>query len=336
MDCNRALCDIVGRTWEEFQSMDYYRELFVDANAVTDFRRKFTHEGYVHDYELQIMLKDGTIRDVSMSGYATRNAAGEIVSYQGLMRDITDAKRMRKQLVLSERLSAMGKMASQLAHELNNPLYGIMNCLELLKDAVPETHEQKKYFDSVYSECARTSSRMIKMLKFFKPDAEQKKITDINKLLEETLLFYDTEFKNLNIRVVSELAPNVPTTMAVSSHLQQVFVNMIINANAAMPDGGELRVASRLDEGENSIIVTIEDTGIGIPPQNLERIFEAFFTTKEGENSVGLGLSICYALIEQHQGKINVASEVGKGTTFNIQLPVIASTKDETGEFTSR
>jgi signal transduction histidine kinase len=111
---------------------------------------------------------------------------------------------------------------------------------------------------------------------------------------------------------------------------------MIINANAAMPDGGELRVASRLDEGENSIIVTIEDTGIGIPPQNLERIFEAFFTTKEGENSVGLGLSICYALIEQHQGKINVASEVGKGTIFNIQLPVIASTKDETGEFTSR
>ena len=97
---------------------------------MTDFRRKFTRYGEINNYELQIARKDGTIRDVSMSGYATRDAAGKIINYQGLIRDNTDAKRVRKQLMLSERLSAMGRMASQLAHELNNPLFGIMNCLE--------------------------------------------------------------------------------------------------------------------------------------------------------------------------------------------------------------
>jgi len=122
--------------------------------------------------------------------------------------------------------------------------------------------------------------------------------------------------------VIADLAPELPFIMAVGSHLKQVFINMVINANTAMQNGGELRVGSRFDAGNDNIVVTIEDTSVGIPPRNVERIFDAFFTTKKEVKGVGLGLSICYGFIKEHSGGIDVASEVGKGTTFTIYLPL--------------
>jgi PAS domain S-box-containing protein len=320
LDCNSALGRIVGYTRDEFLKMDYYRDLFVSQEDIAEFRKQVTDEGSVKDYELQIYMKDGSRRDISMSGYASKDKNGETVNFQGLMRDVTESKRLRAQLIQTE--SAIGRMASQLAHELNNPIYGIMNCLDLLKDVVPETNEKRKYLDLAYNECKRTSGLLIKMLKFFKPDDEEKTLTDVNKLLEETLLFYERQFKNLNIQVKTDLAPDLPQIMAIGSHLKQVFINMVINANTAMPSGGELRVSSQSRPEENEIAVVITDTGVGIPPQNVDRIFEAFFTTKKKVKGVGLGLSISYGFIKEHGGRIEVQSEVGKGTTFSICLPV--------------
>ncbi|MFC1834861.1 PAS domain S-box protein [Thermodesulfobacteriota bacterium] len=325
IDCNQALCEITGFSIDESVGMNYYRDLFVDAADLPHFSRRFKGLGEVSDHELQIIRKDGTIRDVHMSGYATWNAAGGVSGYQGIMRDITEAKRLRVQLLQSEKLSAMGKMASQLAHELNNPVYAIMNCMELVKDALPATHEKKKYLEQAYNECKRTSGLLIKMLKFFRPDNEEKRPTNINKLLEETLLFYEKQFKNLNIRVVTDLANDLPMLPAVGSQLKQVFINMIINSNTAMSFGGELRVSSGFDPDENHIVVTIRDSGRGIPMRDLQRIFDAFFTTKKEVKGVGLGLSICYGLIKEHHGRIDVQSEVGRGTSFSIFLPLDAN-----------
>lgn len=322
IDCNRSLCEIIGYTQEEFLGMNYYRDLFVDPDVVRDFRRRLTRAGVIEDYELQIVRKDGTTRDVTLSGHAGKDSSGEVMSYQGLMRDVTEAKRLRQQLLQSEKVSAMGKMASQLAHELNNPIYGIMNCLELLKGSLPPNHDKRKYLDLAYNECKRTSGLLIKMLKFFKPDDEQKSPTNVNMLLEETLLFYEKQFKNLNIRITTDLDPDLPQLMAVGSHLKQVFINMIINANTAMPNGGELRVSSRFDPADRQISVSIADTGVGISKPNLDRIFDAFFTTKKEVKGVGLGLSICYGLIKEHDGRIDVESELGVGTRFTIYLPV--------------
>ncbi len=336
IDCNRALLDIIGYSKEEFLRMDYYRKLFTDPERVIDMRRKMTHEDYIKDYELQIVRKDGTLRDVSMSGYAGRDSFGEVIHYHGMMRDITERKRLRKQLVNSERVGAMGKMASQLAHELNNPIYGIMNCLELIKDAVPEEHQRRKYLDLAYNECQRTSMLLLKMLKFFKPDDEKRVRTNVNKLLEETLLFYEKQFKNLNIRVTTDLQPDLPDAMAVESQLKQVFINMVINANAAMPSGGELRVTSRCSEESGNIQITIADTGIGIAPENMDRIFEAFFTTRKEARGVGLGLSVCYGFIRDHGGEINVASEVDKGTMFTIDLPFSDGRQDANANSSGR
>ena len=120
----------------------------------------------------------------------------------------------------------------------------------------------------------------------------------------------------------TNLAADLPAIMAVGSHLKQVFINMVINANTAMPSGGELRISSESRPEEHEIAVIITDTGVGIPPQNVDRIFEAFLTTKKKVKGVGLGLSISYGFIREHGGRIEVQSEVGKGTTFSIYLPV--------------
>jgi PAS domain S-box-containing protein len=321
IDCNDALCLMVGHTRKEFLELDYYEDLFVNADQLADFTTRCASQGTVKDLEVQMVRKDGTVLDVSMSGYATRNTAGRIIGYQGLVRDITEAKRLRRQLIRSEKLSAMGRMASQLAHELNNPIYGIMNCLELLRDVVPKTNSKRRYLDLAVDECKRTSGLLLKMLKFFKPDQDRKSPTQITKLLEETLLFYEKQLKNQNIRVIKDLDPNLPLFMAVESQLKQVFINMIINANTAMPSGGQLRVATRFDPRKEEILVSIEDTGVGIPPHNLDRIFEAFFTTKKEVKGVGLGLSICFEIVKHHGGRIEVKSEPNTGTTFTLIFP---------------
>jgi len=322
IDCNQAFCDIVGHTREGLLALDYYKDLFVATDDVVNFRKRLAELGRVTNYELQILRKEGHIRDVSMSGYAAKNAAGQIVRYQGMVRDITEEKRLRNQLIQSEKLSAMGRMASQLAHELNNPIYGIMNCVELAKEAVPETHSKRKFLELAANECRRTSGLLLKMLKFFKPDQDEKRPTQINKLLEETLLFYDRQFKNLNIRVTFEPAHDLPPIVAVAGQLKQVFINMIINANTAMPTGGELRIVSQFDPQREEVAVSIQDTGVGIPGKNLDKIFEAFFTTKKDVKGVGLGLSICYELIRNHGGRIDVQSEIAQGTTFTIYFPL--------------
>ena len=159
------------------------------------------------------------------------------------------------------------------------------------------------------------------MKEFFKPSETRKNPTEINKLLEETVRSFEVEFKNLNIRVVTDLAPDLPPLLAVGSRLREVFINLIINSNSAMPKGGELRIGSRFDQKKNCIIVTFEDTGVGIPADKLERIFDVSFTKKPDEISIGLGLSICLAVVKAHEGRIDVTSNVGKGTVFEIFLP---------------
>ena len=123
---------------------------------------------------------------------------------------------------------------------------------------------------------------------------------------------------------MTDLAPGLPLVMAAASRLREVFINIFNNSNAAMPNGGELRIGSRFDQKKNCIIVTIEDTGVGIPPEKLDRIFDVSFTKKADETSIGLGLSICLAVIKEHEGSIDVTSKVGKGTVFEIVCPRIA------------
>jgi two-component system NtrC family sensor kinase len=226
----------------------------------------------------------------------------------------------QEKLLHSERLAAMGRLTSQIAHELNNPLYGIMNTLELLKTEVSPQSKRRKVLDMALSETVRLTELLRKMLSFSKPDEEERQPTDVSTILDEILLLVGKQLRENSIRISSSFADDLGEVYASRNQLRQVFLNMINNARDAMPDGGTLTVKT-LAKGDK-IYIEITDTGIGIREENMDKIFDAFFTTKDSIKDVGLGLSVCYGFIKEHGGDIRVSSKWGSGTTFSIRLPI--------------
>ena len=229
-------------------------------------------------------------------------------------------KTTQEQLLQSEKLAAMGRLTSQIAHELNNPLYGIMNTLELMKTEISPDNNRRKILEMALSETVRLSELLHKMLTFSKPDQKEKQPVDINTILDEILLLHEKQFRENNIIIETRLADAMPSILASKNQLRQVFLNMFNNAGDAMPDGGTLTVETAVEDRE--IAIEVSDTGIGIKKENIKNIFDAFFTTKNSIKGVGLGLSVCYGFIIEHGGDIQVTSEQGVGTCFRITLPV--------------
>jgi two-component system NtrC family sensor kinase len=226
----------------------------------------------------------------------------------------------QEQLLQSEKLAAMGRLTSQIAHELNNPLYGIMNTLELLKTEIPADNKRRKILDMALSEIIRLSDLLRKMLSFSKPDQEERHPVDINPVLDEILLLHEKQLKENDINIAATYAKELGLINASKNQLRQVFLNMVANARDAMPNGGTLSVTTSGDN--DNVLIEITDTGTGIREEHLDKIFDSFFTTKGEVKGVGLGLSVCYGFIEDHGGNIEVKSQVGEGTTFTITLPV--------------
>ena len=236
-------------------------------------------------------------------------------------------RQTQEQLLQSEKLAAMGRLTSQIAHELNNPLYGIMNTLELVKTEIPPENKRRKILDMALSETVRLSEMLRKMLSFSKPDEEEKQPTNINIILDEILLLHEKQLREHSIRISPSLAEDLDMVKASKNQLRQVFLNIISNARDAMPEGGTLSVTTRA-EGDN-VHVEISDTGMGIKEENLNKIFDSFFTTKDNIKDVGLGLSVCYGFIKDHGGDIKVESEWGSGATFTIILPMFKEGAEE-------
>jgi two-component system NtrC family sensor kinase len=195
-----------------------------------------------------------------------------------------------------------------------------MNTLELLKTEIPPESKRRKILELSLSEIQRLSEMLRNMLSFSKPEEEARKRINLNDLLEGILLMMERQLRESNIRVVSELDHKIPEVMASTNQMRQVMLNMFKNAKEAMPNGGTLTV--RTAKEDQKVSVHIQDTGVGIPEEIRNKIFEAFFTTKQKVKGVGLGLSVCYGIIKDHGGDIKVESQEGKGTTFAISLPI--------------
>ena len=236
-----------------------------------------------------------------------------------LLNTLEELEKTRDMLVQSEKLAAMGRLTSQIAHELNNPLYGIMNTLELLKTEVSPESKRRRILDMALSETVRLTDLLRKMLSFSKPDEEKRQPTDINMILDEILLLVKKQMQENSIRISSSFDESLAHVYASRNQLRQVFLNMISNAQDAMPEGGTLSVKTMM-KGER-IQIEITDTGVGIKEENLSKIFDAFYTTKDSVKDVGLGLSVCYGFVKDHDGDIRVSSQWGTGTPFTITLP---------------
>ena len=288
---------------------------------------EFGGVGRLSTYPMVYVRRDGEVVEGNLSAAIIYDAHGKQIASVGSFVDLRDRLQMERalrdtqeQLLQSEKLAAMGRLTSQIAHELNNPLYGIMNTLELLKTEIPADNKRRKILEMALSEIMRLSDLLRKMLSFSKPDQEERHPVDINPVLDEILLLHEKQLKENDINIAATYAKELGLIKASKNQLRQVFLNMVANARDAMPNGGTLSVATSGDN--DNVFVEITDTGTGIREEHLDKIFDSFFTTKGEVKGVGLGLSVCYGFIEDHGGDIEVKSQVGEGTTFTISLPV--------------
>jgi len=230
-------------------------------------------------------------------------------------------KKIQAQLMQSEKLASLGRLASGVAHEINSPLTGILTFSHLLMRKLKDNPELQRELELIVRETTRVSTIVRGLLDFARESKPQKRPCNINELIVHTLSLVEHQSVFHDIRIVKNLDPQVAMVLLDANQIQQVFMNILLNAADAMPAGGTLTITSTMAPEDSFVQVRFADTGTGIPEKNLHRIFDPFFTTKADKKGTGLGLAVSYGIIERHRGHIEVQSEEGKGTTFNIKLP---------------
>jgi len=241
------------------------------------------------------------------------------IAYQELVRRLRENE---EQLIQAEKLTSLGQMAASIAHEINNPLAGVLVYTQLLSKKVAgdtfKKEEALDYLSKMESAVSRCSRIIRNLLDFARQTEPMLRLVDINQVIEQVLSMVGHQAQLQNVEVVKEFSPSLPKVTADFDQLQQVFTNLTLNAIQAMPDGGRLTLHSSVVDGE--VRVDVQDTGCGISKENLSKLFTPFFTTKEKGKGVGLGLAVVHGIIERHKGRVKVQSEVGKGTTFSVYL----------------
>ena len=236
-----------------------------------------------------------------------------------------EADQLRQQLLQAHRLSSVGALASSVAHEFNNILTTIINYAKLALKATNDEPARTQALEKIFKGGQRAATIINSMLGFARNNATQRELTDIVALVEEVLILTEKDLSKHRIQVEKKLLGR-PKAPVVPAQIEQILLNLIINARQAMPRGGRLRLELRENQRTQMAEIRVSDTGVGIPADRLRLIFEPFYTTKEpdehGHGGTGLGLSVCRQIIEQHHGRIRVESVVGKGSTFTVKLPL--------------
>ena len=253
--------------------------------------------------------------------------------YRDLERLLDQEQSMRSQLVQSEKFAAMGRMLASVAHELNNPLQTIQNCLYLTQQDTPAGSPIQEYLEMAFSEIGRLSKLVAQLRELYRPrSAMVIELRNIVEILDEAHTLLAPHLQNQQVLWQQNPGPEILRVNCDTDQIKQVFINIAMNAVEAMqPDGGSLTVQVVLSEDNRQAGVIFRDTGRGIPPENLQILFEPFFTTKP--SGLGLGLSICYELVQKHHGKITAESQVNEGSVFTVWLP-LAENQDDANTLT--
>lgn len=227
-----------------------------------------------------------------------------------------------RKLLMSERLAVVGKLAAGVAHEINNPLTGVLSFAESLIEDSPDGDPRRKDYEVIRHEAMRCRDIVRNLLDFARQQHHEPVPTQLNRVVEQTLKLVSRQASLKDIEIITKLAPNLPAVVADPAQMEQVFLNLLVNACDAMPDGGRINIASGYNVASQQAWVAVSDTGHGMDPATLGRIFEPFFSTKMGRSS-GLGLSVSWGIVQQHGGRLEVESEEGQGTTFRVVIPAV-------------
>lgn len=225
---------------------------------------------------------------------------------------------LQQQVANAEKLASLGRLAAGVAHEINNPLTGVLTSGHILLKKTPEDAPEKEDLEVIVKETTRCRKIIKGLLDFARQTKPEMRLSSINEIIEESLSLVENQASFRNIKIIKELAQSLPLISVDADQIRQVFINIILNAQEAMPKGGVLTISS--SQKDKFIEVKFIDTGCGILKENMDKLFDPFFSTKEG--GTGLGLAVSYGIIEKHQGSIEVKSELGKGTAVIVKLPV--------------
>jgi len=279
--------------------------------------------------QFNVVNKEGEEIPIQISAALIYNRAGQEVASVGIFTDLRSRLLMEKklqethlQLVSSEKMASLGKLAAGIAHEINNPLGGILIYSSLMLEDLPEEDPKRGDLARIVQEAGRCKEIVKGLLEFARQTEPKREPTDINRAINDGLFFLVNQALFHNIRIVKELDPFLPFVRGNSGQLKQVFMNIIVNAAEAMHGNGTLTIRTSVSADRKTVWIGFTDTGEGIPEENLSRIFDPFFTTKDVGKGTGLGLATSFGIIEEHGGKISVNSKVGEGATFAIDLPV--------------
>lgn len=325
---NEAFSRITGYDPDELLNKSLPELAHPDSLPAIMERLRLTQRGEILDQgiEIRMVRKDG-VSIIARGSFALSSHEGRVATI-GFLRDITKRKMSEKALWRSQRLASIGRLAAEIAHEINNPLTSVITFTKLLssimqQEPFPEhrLNELRTYIGYLQSETERCANISRNLLDFSRQTKIDIRENDINAILEKTLTILKHRAGLDRIEIRTRYASAIPHVSCDFSRLQQAFINILWNSIEAMPQGGVLTVTTALDPEQEMIEVHMIDTGNGIPEANLERIFEPFFTTKEEGKGVGLGLSVAYGVIRQHHGEIQIHSKVGEGTHVTIQLP---------------
>jgi two-component system, NtrC family, sensor kinase len=269
----------------------------------------------------QRLHHQGKLLTLNVSITPLVSKSGDRIGRLLLFDDVTQRERMEEQMSQTEKLTSLGLLAAGVAHEVNTPLAVISNYIQMLAKQMPEGDPRQGIIEKIVKQTFRASEIVNNLLNFSRTSATEVVDIDVNRVVEETLSLVAHPLKTSQIQVVKQLGGTLPAVRGSANKLQQVFLNLFLNARDAMPGGGMLEVRTAAHNG--SVEVEIADTGAGIPREHIHRIFDPFFTTKPNGRGTGLGLSVSYGIIKEHAGKIDVRSTPGKGTSFHVEFPAV-------------
>jgi PAS domain S-box-containing protein len=302
--------DAVGRQLRSLLPEELAAEIAArgDAEQITGiYKQRLHHQG-----------KALTL-NVSITPLVSKSA--ERIGRLLLFDDVTQRERMEEQMSQTEKLTSLGLLAAGVAHEVNTPLAVISNYIQMLAKQMPEGDPRQSIIEKIVKQTFRASEIVNNLLNFSRTGAGEAVDIDVNRVVEETLSLVSHPLKTSQIQVVKHLGETLPAVRGSANKLQQVFLNLFLNARDAMPGGGLLEVRTGAHNG--SVEIEVVDTGAGIPREHIHRIFDPFFTTKASGRGTGLGLSVSYGIIKEHSGKIDVRSTPGKGTSFHVEFPAV-------------
>lgn len=333
---NNAALRLLGYSEDESLENLHVTNLYNDGLAYEIIKRMrsddFGGRGKLLYHELSVRHKDGHDIPIRFSGGIIYDKDKEIATF-GIFTDLRtilkiekDLEQTHNMLMQSEKMAGLGRLAAGVAHEINNPMSGIMLYANLIKEDLGDDHQLSPDLETIINEAERCKVIVADLLEFSHQTRYELEPIEINEVVRKTLQILENQPLYHNIEFSLNLADSLPQIMGNSIRLNQVMMNLLVNAAQAMQGSGNITIVSRIRAHNEIVEIVVSDTGPGIAEDHLEKVFEPFFTTKTTGEGTGLGLSVSFAIVKEHQGTIKVSSEPGNGATFTLRFPAVVDT----------